>query len=211
MQDFSLFRIYKPILFTYNKSNFSFHSGQRFRNDISAAQQRKIMPMEGLRLYRKRIIPEECVFLKDDVILHRDNDVIITRWNTLHPKKTLSHGYSCYFLERGFKVSKFYDHDDRLISWYCDIIKTEKTTEEGIDTYIFTDLLADVVVYPDGRVRVVDLDELADAQRDRLITPDELQAALRHLDRLLTIIYKGAFDSLQKYINTAEEKDRSLS
>ena len=168
------------------------------------------MAMEGLRLYRKRIIPEECVFLKDDVLLYRDNDVIITKWNTLHPKKTLSHGYSCYFLERGFKVSKFYDHEDQLISWYCDIIQTEKTSEDGIDTYIFTDLLADVVVYPDGRVRVVDLDELADAQRDRLITPEELQAALRHLDRLLTIIYKGAFDTLQKYIDSAERKDRGL-
>ncbi len=61
------------------------------------------------------------------------------------------------------------------------------------------------------RTRVVDLDELADAQRDRKITPEELQAALRHLDRLLTIIYKGAFDTLQKYVNSAEEIDRRLS
>ncbi len=179
--------------------------------DIRVSHQRKIMLMEGLKLYRKRIIPEECVFLKDDILLQRDNDVIITKWNTIRPKKTLSHGYSCYFLERGFKVSKFYDHEDKLISWYCDIIKTEKTVEDGVDTYIFTDLLADVVVYPDGRVRVVDLDELADAQRDRKITPEELQAALRHLDRLLTIIYKGAFDTLQKYVNSAEEIDRRLS
>ncbi len=160
-------------------------------------------------LYRKRIIPEECVFLKDDVLLYRDNDVIITKWDTLHPKKTLSHGYSCYFIERGFKVSKFYDHDDRLISWYCDIIQTEHSEKDGVDTYVFTDLLADVIVYPNGEVRVVDLDELADAQRDGKIRPDELQAALRHLDRLLTIIYKGAFDTLQKFVNQAEEKDRS--
>ena len=165
--------------------------------------------MDNLRLYRKRIIPAECVFLKDDLLLYRDNEVIITKWNTLRPKKTLSHGYSCYFLERGFKVSKFYDHEDNLISWYCDIIQTEYRREEDADTYIFTDLLADVVVYPDGRVRVVDLDELADAQRDHLISPDELQAALRHLDRLLTIIYKGAFGTLQKYVEKEEEKDRT--
>ena len=165
--------------------------------------------MEGLKLYRKRIIPADCVLLKVDILLYRDSDVIVTKWSTLRPKKTLSHGYSCYFPERGFKVSKFYDHEDNLISWYCDIIQTERTTEEGVDTYIFTDLLADVVVYPDGRVRVVDLDELADAQRDQLIKPDELQAALRHLDRLLKIIYKGAFDTLQKYVNNAEEQDRA--
>ncbi len=165
--------------------------------------------MEGLKLYRKRIIPAECVYLKDDILLYRDSEVIVTKWRTLRPKKTLSHGYSCYFLERGFKVSKFYDHEDHLISWYCDIIQTEHTVQDEEDTYIFTDLLADVVVYPDGRVRVVDLDELADAQRDHLILPDELQCALRHLDRLLKVIYKGAFDTLQTYINTAEEQDRS--
>ena len=165
--------------------------------------------MEGLKLYRKRIIPAECVFLKDDILLYRDSEVIVTKWCTLRPKKTLSHGYSCYFPERGFKVSKFYDHDDQLISWYCDIIQSKHSTQDGAEVYVFTDLLADVVVYPDGQVRVVDLDELADAQRDQLIRPDELQAALRHLDRLLKIIYKGAFDTLQKYINTAEEKDRA--
>ncbi len=159
--------------------------------------------MENIRLYRKRIIPEECVFLKDDVILYRDKEVIVTRWNTLHPKKTLHHGYSCYFLERGFKVSKFYDHDNRLISWYCDIIS--HTYDEAEDTYVFTDLLADVIVYPDGFVRVVDLDELADAFRDGLIDSDQLQTALRHLDKLLSQIYKGAFPRLQKYIEDFEE------
>ena len=159
--------------------------------------------MENIRLYRKRIIPEECVFLKDDVILYRDKEVIVTRWNTLHPKKTLHHGYSCYFLERGFKVSKFYNHEGTLISWYCDIIS--HTYDEAEDTYVFTDLLADVIVYPDGFVRVVDLDELADAFRDGLIDSDQLQTALRHLDKLLSLIYKGAFPRLQKYIEDFEE------
>ena len=149
--------------------------------------------MENIRLYRKRIIPEECVFLKDDVILYRDKEVIVT----------LHHGYSCYFLERGFKVSKFYDHDNRLISWYCDIIS--HTYDEAEDTYVFTDLLADVIVYPDGFVRVVDLDELADAFRDGLIDSEQLQTALRHLDKLLSLIYKGAFPRLQKYIEDFEE------
>lgn len=159
--------------------------------------------MEEIKLYRRRIIPEECVLLKDDIILYRDPEVIITRWNTLHPKKTLHHGYSCYFLERGFKVSKFYDHDGHLISWYCDIIS--HTYDPETETYVVTDLLADVIVYPDGFVRVVDLDELADAQRDGLITPEELQMALRHLDKLLTLIYKGAFPRLQKYIEDLEQ------
>ena len=161
--------------------------------------------MDQVRLFRKRIIPAECVELKDDIILYRAPEVIITKWNTLKPKKTLSHGYSCYFLERGFKVSKFYDHNGSLISWYCDIVS--HTYDADTDTYVFTDLLADVIVYPDGFVRVVDLDELADAQRDHLITGPEMETALRHLDKLLSIIYKGAFPKLQKYIEDFENAD----
>lgn len=158
--------------------------------------------MNELKLYRKRIIPEECILLEHDKILYQDAEVIVTKWNTIRPKKTLHHGYSCYFLERGFKVSKFYDHEGNLISWYCDII--DYTCTENCQTYIFTDLLVDVIVYPDGFVRVVDLDELADAARDGLITPQQLQLALRRTDKLLSIIYKGAFEKLQKFIEDYE-------
>ncbi len=158
--------------------------------------------MSEMKLYRKRIIPEECILLEEDQVLHRDQEVIVTKWNTIRPKKTLHHGYSCYFLERGFKVSKFYDHEGKLISWYCDIIT--HSYDEATDTYVFTDLLVDVIVYPDGFVRVVDLDELADAARDGLIGKEELQLALRRTDKLLSLIYKGAFGKLQRYIEEYE-------
>lgn len=158
--------------------------------------------MNVTKIYRKRIIPQECILLENDILLHRDPEVIITKWTTIHPKKTLHHGYSCYFLDRGFKVSKFYDHQGQLISWYCDIIT--HSYDAASDTYIFTDLLVDVIVYPDGFVRVVDLDELADAARDGLISPDQMQLALRRTDKLLALIYKGAFPRLQKYIEDYE-------
>ncbi len=158
--------------------------------------------MSDIKLYRKRIIPDECLLLGDDIILHADKEVILTKWNTIRPKKTLARGYSCYFMERGYKVSKFYDHEDNLISWYCDIIEYEYDSKEN--SYTFTDLLVDVIVYPDGFVRVVDLDELADALRDHLITEEEAQRALRQTNKLLSVIYKGAFGKLQKYVNDAE-------
>lgn len=161
-----------------------------------------------LKLYRRRIIPDECVLLADDRILRMDKEIIVTGWNTIRPKKTLHHGYSCYFLERGYKVSKFYDHDGNLISWYCDIVSL--TRDEKENTYIFTDLLADVIVYPDGFVRVVDLDELADAFRDEKITSQQLQTALRHLDKLLGVIYSGHFDRLTKPIDDAQAQEEAL-
>lgn len=149
-------------------------------------------------LYRKRLIPEECILLKDDRILVRENDKIITGWHTIKPRKDLHHGYSCYYLWEGFKVSKFYREDGSLLYWYCDIVTYEHAPET--DTYIVTDLLADVIVYPDGFVKVVDIDELVTALNEKLISEETLKTSLFNLNRLLEIIYAGEFSRLQQPI-----------
>lgn len=150
-------------------------------------------------LYRKRLIPNECIRLDNDEILHADEKLIVTRWNTIRPKKDLSHGLSAFFLDKGIKVSKFLDHQDRLLCWYCDIITHEYDKETN--TYVMIDLLADVIVYPDGSVKVVDLDELADATQQKLITEEQLLISLRQLDWLLQTIYRGEFAALQKCVD----------
>lgn len=147
-------------------------------------------------LYRKRLIPEECVLLKDDRLLYRDERIIVTAWNTLKPRKDIHHGRSCYYLQEGIKVSRFYDAADSLLYWYCDIVSYDYYAET--DTYIITDLLADVIVYPDGFVKVVDIDELATARESGLLSEDMLTKALLTLNHLLQIIYNGGFENLQK-------------
>lgn len=151
--------------------------------------------MSELQLYRRRLIPAECILLKDDVVVKQTEDLVITSWRTLNPKIAFSHGCSCYFLKEGFKISKFYRQDGSLLYWYCDIV--EYTLDEQSHTLTATDLLADVIVYPDGRTKVVDLDELAQAFEDGLLTGEQLSAALRQLNHLLTYIYKDKFDQLQ--------------
>ena len=160
--------------------------------------------MSQTQLYRKRIIPEECILLKDDVILYQDADMIVTKWRALKPKKDLHHGFSCYFLKDGFKISKFYCVDNSLLYWYCDIIS--HTYDAHTDTYIFTDLLADVIIYPDGRVKVVDLDEIADALEAGAITSEQAQDALRKLNKLLSVIYRNEFESIK--INLEQFEDQ---
>lgn len=150
-------------------------------------------------LYRKRIIPPECIHLKDDIIVEQNNECIITRWNTLNPKTEFSHGCSCYFLQDGIKVSKIYRQDGSLLRWYCDIVSYEYDDANG--SLIVTDLLADVILYPDGRLEVVDLDELAEAMERDLITKEQMTSCLRSLDHLLTLIYRDKFDRLQSYLN----------
>lgn len=140
------------------------------------------------------MIPEECILLKDDILLEVTDDIIVTNWNTLKPKRELHHGFSCYFLKQGFKVSKFYRADNSLMYWYCDIVDYDYDTL--FNKLIVTDLLADVIIYPDGFVKVVDLDELVTALEARSISLDTLKASLNKLNKLLNVIYAGNFTSL---------------
>ncbi|MBR6380467.1 MAG: DUF402 domain-containing protein, partial [Lachnospiraceae bacterium] len=109
--------------------------------------------MKELQIYRRRYIPDECILLKDDELIEVTDERIITRWKTLHPKTELDHGSSCYFLKSGVKVSKFYNHSGELMCWYCDIVQYDFSEDGTVLTV--TDLLADVVVYPSGRIRVI--------------------------------------------------------
>lgn len=153
-------------------------------------------------LFRKRLIPDECIRLDNDTILYRSDNIIVTRWNTFRPKAAFSWGISCYVIDKGYKVSRFFKEDNSLAYIYCDIIDTIHST--GDDSYIFTDLLADVIIENNGMVRVVDIDELADAYDSSIISHELLSLALRRLDALLKIVYDGSIsiytDIIDRYI-----------
>lgn len=158
------------------------------------------MDESDIRLYRKRFIPDELKLLSDDKILYADNNIIITSWNTLKPRSDFASGISAYYRKEGFKISRHYGADGTFTRWYCDII-AESATKDGL---IFSDLLIDVVIFPDGTVRVVDLDEAADALEQGLISAELLTQALRSTNKLLTYIHQGKFPELttcmSKYI-----------
>ena len=151
------------------------------------------------KLYRRRLIPSECILLKDDIILEQNDEFIVTKWNTIHPKPDFSHGCSCYFLREGIKVSKIYRADGSLVYWYCDIV--DYAFDETSNTFTVTDLLADVILYPEGRMEVVNLDELAEALERELITKEQMTTCLRNLNHLLSMIYRDKFDRLQARLN----------
>lgn len=150
------------------------------------------------KLYRKRYMPNEIVFLKDDVIVYQDETVMVTKWDVLHPKAKFSHGISCYYLEKGWKVSKFLNEKNELVYYYCDIIDTKYQKEEN--SYIFTDLLADVIIYENGFVKVVDLGEVAEALEKGIITDREAELSLSRLDALLQVIYDGGLPEMIEFL-----------
>ena len=160
------------------------------------------MPMKTPELYRKRLIPAQNIPLKDDTILFLSDEIIVTKWDTINPKTEFNHGTSCYFFKEGIKVSKFYRADNSLLYWYCDIVEYEY--DEVLNRLTVIDLLADVLIYPDGTVHVVDLDEMADAVSQGIISTELLQQGLYRLNNLLTMIYNGDFLTLQ---NTLEQHE----
>lgn len=145
-------------------------------------------------LFRKRLIPSECVHLKDDEILLQTDTFILTKWTALKPRKNLHHGFSIYYLKEGYKISRFYREDHSLMYHYCDIVDFEY--QEDINHLIITDLLADVIVEPNGSVKVIDLDEFVTALDEGSLQLSELKYALLRLDNLLKIIYTQGIASL---------------
>ena len=147
--------------------------------------------MKKPTLLRRRYIPYELVDISDDELLYRSDELLVTRWSSIRPRMDMSGGISFTFLDRGYKVGRFYDSDRSFLFWYCDIIETEYDQET--DTYTINDLLMDIKIYPDGKVIVLDADEMAQAMEQGLISCDQAARALKTLDSLLKMIYGGKF------------------
>ena len=147
------------------------------------------MDFGNLKLYRRRFIPDELILLKDDIIYFADEKMIKTKWNVLKPRKDFAKGISWYYIKEGWKISRFMDKSDKLVYYYCDII--DVVFDEEKNSCTVNDLLADVIIYPDGRVYVVDIEEIADAFERGIINAKTVKKSLRQLDALLKIIYAG--------------------
>ena len=165
------------------------------------------MIRENVHLYRRRFIPDELTSLENDKILKFEDNLIVTSWKTLNPRSDFSSGVSAFFLDKGWKVSKFLDCEGNVTQWYCDIIEVHK--DEATNTLTYDDLLFDVVVFPNGKLKVLDCDEAADAREQNLISEEQLLKGLRSMNELLYTIYHGRFDRLQAVIENAVAEEKT--
>ncbi len=149
-------------------------------------------------LFRKRIIPNECVKLKDDIILHMDENMLVTKWKTLKPRSDFHHGYSLYLFDEGIKVSKFLREDGSLYYWYCDIVEYDKDPEKN--ELIVTDLLVDITIDSDNRLNVLDVDELTTAYEKGLMTDEQFHLSVKRLGDLLSSVHSGRFIKYAEYV-----------
>lgn len=158
----------------------------------------------SIQLFRKRHIPEECIPLKNDTVLHLDSSCLVTSWNVLKPRSDFASGISLFDFGKHWKITRVAKADGSLYHWYCDIMKVHISEDKESDTstYLMEDLLIDIVIEPDGSVHVLDLDEAAEAFEKGLITGADLTLALNAADALLRIIRSGEFEEYQKIVET---------
>lgn len=142
-----------------------------------------------MKIFRKRYIPNEIVDISSDEVVYKDEKLIVTKWVPIKPRNDMARGISYTMLDKGWKISKFFDKNDEFMFWYCDII--EHTYEN--DTYILTDLLVDLKVFPDGSYEVLDLDELEEALQNGIITKEQKEDAINKLNGLIQVVKSGEF------------------
>ena len=137
-------------------------------------------------LYRRRYIPDEKILLKDDIVSW-GGERIVTSWRTIRPRTDFDNGYSCYMLKHGVKVNRFMKGSELYLN-YIDIGEYE---EEKDGSIVFHDLLLDVAVGVDGSIRMLDLDELANALQRGLVSQAQACSALHTAAGLLQDLYAG--------------------
>jgi predicted RNA-binding protein associated with RNAse of E/G family len=98
------------------------------------------------------------------------------------------------FKGRPYDVGRFYLADGTWTGYYVDI--TEPVSWQGADAGTLqpvTDLFLDIWIAPDGRIIVLDEDELEEALQRGWITREQHRHTLRVRDMLLAEIEVGTF------------------
>lgn len=103
-------------------------------------------------------------------------------------KGTISYEY--YWLDRWYNVFKFQEPDGDFRNFYCNI-NLPPTFENDVLDYV--DLDIDVLVWPDGTTKTLDVDDF-EVNATKFVYPEELRAkAFETLSELLELIAKREF------------------
>ncbi len=105
------------------------------------------------------------------------------KWLTIMP----SSDYYC--------ITVMMDSDYKIQVSYIDMIDSQGIDEDGVP--FFYDCYLDLVVYPDGYVKVDDRDELDEALQNRDISKEQYDRALQTAEKLRQTL----FDDYEKYVS----------
>ncbi len=83
-----------------------------------------------------------------------------------------------YFTNHWYNIYEIYHKDNgELKGWYCNIAEPAVITNEGV---AFVDLALDVLVFPNGKLQVLDKDEFKKLE----LTPDQKTKSLEAVEEL---------------------------
>ncbi len=117
------------------------------------------------------------------------------KWLTILPQ----HEFYC--------ITAMMDEKGQILVWYIDMIARQGEDADGMPW--FDDLYLDLVVYPDGEIFVDDRDELDEALRQKDITQEQYELALRTADELREGLLKDV-DAFRKYTRACHECIRAV-
>lgn len=103
-----------------------------------------------------------------DVVVIDDN----FRWLEIYPDNN-----------KNVALTAIISSQNEILQWYFDIAKNTDFTENGVP-YI-DDLYLDVVMYPSGKIKMIDQDELQEALDSGDITKSDFDLAYRVADKLV--------------------------
>nr|WP_232330956.1 MULTISPECIES: DUF402 domain-containing protein [unclassified Thermoactinomyces] len=89
-----------------------------------------------------------------------------------------------YFVRKGYTISKVFGRSGEFLYYYCDVMQMYQVNRLK---YVMVDLLLDLIVYPDGRYHLIDIDEFADAVERGQLKRRQQVHALRTLDQMIRL------------------------
>lgn len=142
-------------------------------------------------LLKHKLLPQCTEDITEDEILFFNNDYLVTQWKAKSSNMNIASALSVVSVEHGIQISKKYDKDKKFCYWYCDIVKTKWTPESSC--FEITDLLVDVVVFPDNELRMIDLDEFTQSKNNGLLNTSDFQWAQQSVLKLINQALLGDF------------------
>ena len=120
--------------------------------------------MKPIKIIKQDYLGQNVWEYSGNLLERRENRIIIEaffdRGETLVDELYLREGdkfIETYFIDKWFNIYEIQDQQDGTIkAWYCNI---SFPAEFSDNTLIYRDLELDLLVYPDGRQKVLDMDD----------------------------------------------------
>ena len=145
---------------------------------------------------------------EDDVFVSVKKLVHLTDYFYIENHSILAMADGFYVMEiisktENYALRIFFDDKKQVVEYYFDIIKSCGIDSESKIPY-FYDLYLDVTLLPNGKINVLDQDELEEALEKKDITKEEYDLAYKVKDKIIEEINNGTNKLLnmdhQKYL-----------